>query len=1005
MDNSKHLGWLLLLAACGSGGGGSGNTTNPTTAESLTGNLVLLDHAPADGAVQVGTDSTIELSFDASVVPECLQDPDTWLRDAHGNDVAGSFSLASGGRTVIFAPSQPLGEASDYVFQLAPLTCDVGGRILEVTERFEFRTFDAVPPTLTSTSIASGSQGVGQQLPVVLSFSEALDPASVDTTSVVLRDAFGTAHPLDVTLDGSDIIATPAADLAGSRTYVLTARAGLVTDRAGNELAAAATVRFTTQQDTTPPFVLGHWPAQGQTAMSPLVAPTITFNESIDPFSVEPSSVAFLDEFGNLIPYGAEASRDRRSLRLRPEIALSAGRLYRIALSTGLAAVTDATGNPLTGSPVTLQWTCGSDDVAPTVIHTTPTDGAAQVGLTSQVVVDLDEGLDPSSVDSNTVSLEDWLGAVPTTVALSQLDRRITVIPTYDLDPGASYTLRLRGGDEGLRDKAGNPLATDAALAFTATLDETPPEVLIQPENGMTAIPPEAVISAVFDSQIDPDTVTLDTVRVRDGQGQPIAGTVRLDFGRVVVFTPAAPWTPFENVTLTLRGGMDGIREVSGNTLRSDATATFRSGSNPDSTPPEVRITLNATDVRRLPDLAVPTWGFAIDATVLDDIPRREDLGTVSIFIRDGTGSSTATGLGPSVTEVYRTAIIAPGTLRWTFPSSLALAPGTYTVQVEASDLSGNAGLSDPLTFEVLEPSTNLLPFERTQVVWIRTDLDRDGTGIADFDEDLVRLGLSAAGDPAGTNAFMREVVLNGILSQANQLLGRDPATGAPNGLDSVPMRLTTREPLGAPHMQMALGGFDPEGEAGRGYGDESTGVLGRALYDYRNATVNERNIAANPGLGVFCAELFLYQSRIHLQVYPGYVTTFARGFLNLAPSMGGTPAGADPLDATVLTPTFDYASASNTERGRFDQVMEAADEWATAMGIILTHEIGHSVGLVAPGTNAESGLHGDSSLHNEFSSLGEVMASAVGYDAMVSLDYAFRDLNAAYLRQRMLIR
>jgi hypothetical protein len=32
-------------------------------------------------------------------------------------------------------------------------------------------------------------------------------------------------------------------------------------------------------------------------------------------------------------------------------------------------------------------------------------------------------------------------------------------------------------------------------------------------------------------------------------------------------------------------------------------------------------------------------------------------------------------------------------------------------------------------------------------------------------------------------------------------------------------------------------------------------------------------------------------------------------------------------------------------------------------------------------------------------------MAAAVGYEAMVSLDYAFRDTDAAYMRHRILVR
>jgi hypothetical protein len=204
--------------------------------------------------------------------------------------------------------------------------------------------------------------------------------------------------------------------------------------------------------------------------------------------------------------------------------------------------------------------------------------------------------------------------------------------------------------------------------------------------------------------------------------------------------------------------------------------------------------------------------------------------------------------------------------------------------------------------------------------------------------------------------------------------------------------------------MQMALGGFDPEGNDRRVYGDDSTGVLGRAFFDHRNANTSERNTGTSPGLGVFPGEMWLYQTGIHIQVWPSYQTVFAQRFRPLCPDMGGTPAGSHQHDAVVLSAAFDYGTASSGQRARWLTLMQAADDWASVMGIILAHEVGHSVGLVAPG-NAPSGLFGDSSLHDSYAGATEVMAPSVGYEAMISLDYEFRDIDLAYLRQRILLR
>ena len=53
----------------------------------------------------------------------------------------------------------------------------------------------------------------------------------------------------------------------------------------------------------------------------------------------------------------------------------------------------------------------------------------------------------------------------------------------------------------------------------------------------------------------------------------------------------------------------------------------------------------------------------------------------------------------------------------------------------------------------------------------------------------------------------------------------------------------------------------------------------------------------------------------------------------------------------------------------------------------------------------APTGLYGDASLHNSFAGANEVMAANIGYESMVSMPYAFRDVDMAYLRQRVLMR
>ncbi|MEZ6038470.1 MAG: Ig-like domain-containing protein [Planctomycetota bacterium] len=982
---------LGLLAACGSGGGGGAGAG--TSANGAFGAVRLIDHVPADQAVQVALDAVITLTFDATMAVESFGDEDTWLRVVGSDEnVPCTFSRGGSGR-VSCQPTAPLTPETDYEFQLSALTCDASGRILDVTQSFTFRTFDETPPSIAGFDVAAAAQGVDRLRTFTVTCSEALDPASVDDSSLYLRDVFGTRYAADYSFVGSAVIIDPCTDLPGDRQFTMVAGTGLA-DRAGNRLESTWSSSFRTVADSASPHVLTAWPPSNSSGKSPRLQPTFTFDESMDPATVEPTSLLFQDEFGSLVPFAIDASPDQRTLRVRPTVTLQQDRRYTLAFLLGGVAATDLSGNALAATQA-LSFTTGSDDRAPVVVSSQPTDGESRAPGTAIVQVVFDEPLDADFVDEETVSLtvdgEPW-----TAVVELSGDRTVRVTPVLTLPADATCRVTLLGGQDGIHDVAGNVLAADAIVAFTTSSDTGVPGAILSPPDGAASIARNAHVSVVFDAPMDPATLTSDTVLVTDDFDNAWPGTLTvLPGARAVHFAPSTPWAAESYYRVRVKSGPDGARRLSGNWFDADRTSRFHTGTANDSLAPVVTATINDLPSSRRDGLVVPPSGFTIDVNTYDTSSQWVDMSSVSIDLSGG--------VGPNPAELAAVAQIGYGTFRVVVPSTTPLAAGQWTLNVTVRDLAGNLGSAATIPFAVGDASGGALPFEITQVVWVRTDLDRDGNGRSDFADDMLRLGFATVGDPAGTNAYMERIVLNGILAKSNHLYGRG-SRGEPLDASSVGLRFTTRQPIGVPHMQIALGGLDPSGGKGRSYGAESTGVLGRAYYDYRNANLAERNISNSPALGVFPAEMFLYQARIHNQVYPSYQTLFASRFLPVCPDMGGTPAGSHSLDAAVLDPDWDYALASTSERARWNQLMAAADDWVSVIGIILAHEVGHSVGLVAPGA-MPTGLFGDSSLHDSYAGAAEVMAPSVGYEAMTTLDYAFRDIDVAYLRQRVILR
>jgi hypothetical protein len=111
---------------------------------------------------------------------------------------------------------------------------------------------DTTAPTITSFSPAAGTNNVNVAANVTVTFSEAMDAASVNGSTVELRDPANALAAATVSYNAASFIATldPTASLAVGVTYTARVRGGgadpRVKDLAGNALAADLTWTFTT---------------------------------------------------------------------------------------------------------------------------------------------------------------------------------------------------------------------------------------------------------------------------------------------------------------------------------------------------------------------------------------------------------------------------------------------------------------------------------------------------------------------------------------------------------------------------------------------------------------------------------------------------------------------------------------------------------------------------------------------------------------------------------------
>ncbi|PTT68675.1 CBM96 family carbohydrate-binding protein, partial [Arthrobacter sp. HMWF013] len=109
----------------------------------------------------------------------------------------------------------------------------------------------------------------------------------------------------------------------------------------------------------------------------------------------------------------------------------------------------------------------GGDTTAPTVTGTSPAAGSTDLAVTGNVTGTFSEPMNASTITAGTFTLTAGSTTVQAAVRYDGPSRIATLDPFADLAAGTAYTATIKGGSAGVKDLAGNALATDRAWTFT----------------------------------------------------------------------------------------------------------------------------------------------------------------------------------------------------------------------------------------------------------------------------------------------------------------------------------------------------------------------------------------------------------------------------------------------------------------------------------------------------------------------------------------------------------
>jgi hypothetical protein len=527
-------------------------------------------------------------------------------------------------------------------------------------------TYTIGPPlTVTSTVPANGAAGVPINQVITATFSQAVNCATITTSSFTLKGTAG-AVAGTVTCSGSTATFTPTSVLASNIAYTAT-----LTTAAQDSLGDPLLSNYVWSFATAPaPAVTSTIPASGATFVPINQVLTVVFNELVQCSTVTTSTFTLTGPggaavAGTVVCLGTSAA----SATFTPSSNLAINTNYTATITTG---VKNAGGAGLASNSVwSFKTGATTGTMPPTVTAVAPLNNATGVGLNTAIIAMFNEAMAPATMNVSTLTLTGpGASSVSGVVTYNPINNIVTLTPTGNLAPLTLYTATVTTG---VTNVAGYAMAANFVWTFTtgAAPDLTPPTVIsTNPLNLAANVPLNQAITATFSKAMLDTTINTITFTLAQG-ATPVPGTVGYIAGsNTARFVPNSPLTTNTLYTATITTG---ATDLAGNHLASNYVWTFTTGT-ALTTPPTV---LSTNPVSNAPGVCTnainATFSTAMDPATINTATF---LVTTAGLPITGTVSLDITGTIATFTPV---------------PNLLPSTTYTATITTGVTDVAGNA--------------------------------------------------------------------------------------------------------------------------------------------------------------------------------------------------------------------------------------------------------------------------------------------------------------------------
>lgn len=309
-------------------------------------------------------------------------------------------------------------------------------------------------PSVLSSDPAKDATDVVVNKIVTVTFSEAMDPSSLNSTTFTINQE---TTPVEGTISYSGTTASfePVTTLTAGTLYTGTVTMGAKSE-SDNFLENEFVWEFTTG-DLTGATVASFSPENNSEGVERNKKVTVEFSEEMNSSTINTST--FTLKQGETDVPGA-VSYSGKTASFTPTEILAAGTVYTAMISTGAET---PHGVELAGN-IVWSFTTGdeSDDTEPTIASTSPLTDAQNVERNVAIEATFSEEMDPLTLNTSTFTLK--LGSTEIDGAVDYSGLAATFNPAKVLSAETVYTATITTE---AKDLAGNALAANMEWSFT----------------------------------------------------------------------------------------------------------------------------------------------------------------------------------------------------------------------------------------------------------------------------------------------------------------------------------------------------------------------------------------------------------------------------------------------------------------------------------------------------------------------------------------------------------